>query len=474
MKPQEWVRWLSLGGSEYDAVLCQEKERTTVYEVCHSGTEEARAVLATLLDSQPEALDPLVSLVVDLRVTLDELTQVAGRICLESVLHASAAQLAGPPARGKAGGDIQWHGRQGGIVTMAGQQVRVTKPRLRRRGGGAGAEVPVPAYAAMQRSEGLRERLAAILLCGVSTRHYAEVVPQMADSCGVSAAAVSREWVEASAEALASLCERRFDDHHLLIIYIDGVHVGGHQVLVAIGVDREGYKHVLGLAAGASENAVVVKGLLADLVERGLSTERPYLFIIDGSKALRAGLTAVFGTDNPVQRCRQHKLDNVAGHLPKAQQGQVKSAMRAAWRLPVAEGLARLRKQAEWLDRECPSAAASLREGLTETFTINALELPPTLRRCLATTNLVESPHAGMRERTGRVKRWRDGAMVLRWLAAGYLETEKHFRRIMGYEHLWVLEAKLRELEELRAERAGVTSLEPPLKTPLTAAAAQR
>jgi transposase-like protein len=287
----------------------------------------------------------------------------------------------------------------------------------------------------------------------VSTRHYAEVVPQMAKSCALSRSAVSRQFAEASEEALRQLGERRFDGQRFLILYLDGVRVGRHQVLVAIGVDTEGRKQLLGLAEGASENAVVVKGLLADVVARGVSPERAYLFIIDGSKALRAGIDAVFGTDNPVQRCRQHKLENVAGHLPKELQGQVKSALRAAWRLPADEGLQRLRQQADWLDKPYPRAAASLREGLTETFTINALDLPPTLRRCLATTNLVESPHAGMRERTGRVKRWQDGTMVLRWLAVGYLETERHFRRIQGHGSLWVLEAKLREIEELRREK---------------------
>jgi len=410
-----------------------------------------------------------VTLLVEARWTMEAFVDLVGRTCLEGVLRASAAELAGPPQRGVAGGEVYWHGRQGGQVTIGAQKVKVTKPRLRRKGGGAGAEVPVPAYEAMQQSGELREKLAAILLRGVSTRNYAEVVPQMAESCGVSKSAVSRQFIEASEEALRRLCERRYEDQTFLIIYIDGVQVGGHQALVAIGVDRDGRKHVLGLAEGASENAVVVKGLLADLVDRGLSVARPYLFIIDGSKALRAGITAVFGADSPVQRCRQHKLENVAGHLPMTTrasselQGEVKAVMRAAYRLPADEGLARLRKQAEWLEREWPSAAASLREGLAETFTINALDLPAKLRRCLATTNLVESPHAGMRQRTGRVKHWQDGQMVLRWLAAGYLETEKNFRRIMGHEHLWMLEAKLQELQDLREEAAGITTSAKPL-----------
>ena len=92
-----------------------------------------------------------------------------------------------------------------------------------------------------------------------------------------------------------------------------------------------------------------------------------------------------------------------------------------------------------------PDAAASLREGLEETFTINRLELSPSLRLCLGTTNIIESPHSGVRLRTGRVSRWRDGRMVLRWVASAFLETEKHFRRIQGYRDLWMLKAKLRD-----------------------------
>ena len=427
-------------------------------QVYQKGTEEASRALATLFEAHPEAMAPLLNIVVEAKVTLDAFIDVVGRSCLEAVLQLSAAEVAGPPHQGKAGGDVVWHGTQTGVVTLPTQKVRVTKPRLRRKGGGKGAEVTVPAYTAMQQGAGLREKLAAILLRGVSTRAYADVIPEMAETCGVSRSSVSREFVEASEEALRTLCERRFEGTEFLILYIDGVHAGGHQVIVAVGVDSQGYKHMLGLAEGATENAVVVKGLLEDLVARGITPEQPYLFIIDGSKALRSAITAVFGADTPVQRCRQHKIENVVGYLPQELKGEVKCVLKAAYRLSAKEGIARLQAQADWLEKPYPSAAASLREGLEETFTINRLELPPTLRRCLGTTNLIESPNAGMRMRTGRVTRWRDGAMVLRWFAAGYLETEKHFRRIMGYEQLWVLKAKLQELRELRLERLQSTT----------------
>ena len=171
--------------------------------------------------------------------------------------------------------------------------------------------------------------------------------------------------------------------------------------------------------------------------------------MIDGSKALRKAIEAVSGADNPVQRCRHHKQENVLGYLPKDLQGQVKAVMPAAWRLGPEEGMARLRKQAEWLEQAYPQAAASLRQGLEETFTINRLGLPPSLHRCLATTNVIESPSSGVRLRTRRVTHWRHGETVLRWTAAAGLETEKHFRKIMGYRDLWMLEAALKELAQL-------------------------
>ena len=212
---------------------------------------------------------------------------------------------------------------------------------------------------------------------------------------------------------------------------------------MAVGVDGKGKKHVREIAADARENQVVAKGLLEDLVQRGLKTGRKYLFVIDGSKALRAAIDAVLGTENPVQRCRQHKLKNVMGYLPDPLNEQTKAAIRAALRLPAKEGMAKPEKQAEWLKREYPSAAASLREGSAEMFTVNRLGLSPTLSRCLVSTNVIESPHSGVRLRTRRICRWRDGKMVLRWAAAALLMTERNFRRIMGYRDLWMLKAAL-------------------------------
>lgn len=404
------------------------------------------AALQELLSGEDgQALLPMVELIEEAQMVVDEFIDVVGRATLEAVLELSARGVAGPRHPGKAGGEIRRHGTQQGTVCLSTQKVRVKKPRLRKKGGGKGAEVSIPAYEAMQSDASLSEKLGGILMRGVSTRNYEAVVPEMAQSCGVSKSSVSREFIAASAEQLKALCERRFDELDILIMYLDGVQFGTHHVIVAIGVDSEAHKHVLGLAEGAAENAVVVTGLLEDLVERGVDPGRRRLFVIDGSKALRKAIDTVFGSGNPVQRCRNHKIENVTGHLPQELKGQVKAVMRGAYRLEADEGMAKLRHQARWLETEYPSAAASLLEGLEETFTINRLGLPPALRRCLRSTNIVESPTAGVRLRTRRVTNWQNGKMVLRWAAAAYLETEKHFKRIHGYRDLWILKAILDE-----------------------------
>jgi transposase-like protein len=262
-----------------------------VYQVV---SQSESAEVQQYLAEHGHALLPVIEVIASGAQAVDALIAELGKVALEAVLQLSADEVAGPPHPGQPGGAIRRHGVQGGVVAVGGQKVRLAKPRLRRKGGGEGAEVPLPAYAAMQGEEGLSERVRTILLRGVSTRHYEEVVPEVAGRCGVSKSAVSREFQEASAEALRELCERRFEEVDLPIIYIDGKHFGGHQVICAVGVDQEGRKHVLGISEGATESAVVVKELLEDLVQRGVRPGRTRLFIIDGSKALRAGIDAVY------------------------------------------------------------------------------------------------------------------------------------------------------------------------------------
>ena len=399
--------------------------------------------LTEFLVRNGQALLPMMELIEHSRMAIDELIDVMGRASIEAVLELSARQVAGPPQQGKArSSEIGWHGTQPGRVWMKERKLRVDKPRLRRKGRGAGKEVPVPVYEALQQDTATGERMLQILLNGVSTRRYQHVIPEMADTVGVSRSAVSRETVEASEAALKRLLERRFDELELLIIYVDGMHFGNQCVLAAVGVDLQGGKHVLALREGATENAEAAKELLQHLVEHGVDPTRRRLFIIDGSKALRTAINAVFGAETPVQRCRNHKLRNVLGRLPREQQAQTGSLLRAAWKLNQKDGMAKFRQIAGWLEHDYPDAAAALLEGLEECFTINRLDIPRSLHRCLATSNIVDNPHSGVRDRTRRVCRWRPG-MPARWSAAAFLEIEKSFRKIMGYRDLWALKAIL-------------------------------
>jgi len=400
---------------------------------------------AEFLSKEGQLLLPLLELITQAEMAVDELIDVAGRAAIEAILILSAQEVAGPRHPGKEAGPIRRYGYQKGVVPLSNRKLRVDKPRLRKKGKGTGQEVEIPAYEAMLLNSRLGVRILEILMKGISTRNYKEILPVMAETVGVSKSSVSREFIESSEKTFKELCERRLDDKDILVVYIDGLQFGETHVIVALGVDSSGYKHVLGLIEGSSENAVVVKDLLADLVERGLDPKRRRLFVIDGSKALRKAIHQVFGAKNPVQRCRNHKIRNVLSYLPDEQKDQVQAAMKAAFQLEADKGWAKLEQLAQWLEKEHPSAAASLREGLEEMFTINRLGLPKVLQRCLGSTNVIESPYAGVRAKTGRVTRWRDGAMVLRWCATALVATEKKFRRIMGYQQLWILAAVLKE-----------------------------
>jgi len=391
---------------------------------------------------QGQVLLPLLELVQDARASIDELMNEAARTFVEQLLEISAQEVAGARQPGKARGEVRWHGSQPGRIVLAERKLSVKRPRLRTKGKIA-REVAVPVYERLQTEPRLACRVRDILVTGVSTRKYRRVLPAMAGTVGIAKSSVSRKFIQASTRALEELMGRRLEGMDILVVYLDGIVVAGHHILAAVGVDGQGKKHLLGLSQGASENARVVKDLLTGLIERGLDPELARLYVIDGSKALRSAIDEVFGDAARVQRCRTHKVRNVTERLPKEIAAQIKAVMHAAYQLPEKEGMAKLKHQASWLSTDYPDAAASLLEGLEETFTVNRLKLTPALMRCLATTNIIENPNGAVRRVTHRVCRYRDTQMALRWTAAGFLEAEKSFRRIQGHKELWVLATAL-------------------------------
>lgn len=397
----------------------------------------AKAVKA-LFAEQGQYMLPIVSLVTEARTQIEQVLGEVNREVIQALIGASAEDLAGPKLRGRAAGAIRWHGSQAGRVPLGDRGLRIQKPRLRDGKG----EVAIPVYEALKRDPGAGLRLGRLVVAGISTRKYAGVVPEMAQSVGLSKSAVSRKLVVAAEAALAQLGERQFAGKQILAVYIDGIHVGNEHVLVAIGLDEQGIKHVLGLTAGSTENATTVKTLLGDLVERGLTQDAKRLFIIDGSKALKSAILTVYGKAALIQRCRTHKVRNVLENIinDDTARAQCHAVMRAAFLAPKADdGKKKLVTHAHWLKTDHPHAAASLLEGLDEMFTVNGLGLTPPLIRCLATTNIIENPNGTLRDITHRVCRWRSTDMVTRWTALAFLEAERRFNKIQGHRDLWIL-----------------------------------
>jgi len=417
------------------------------YQIVTRAAKESASVIEQFCQANGQLLLPIVQLIEGASQVVQSVIHEIQIHTLETILAMSAEQIAGARTPGKPSGEIRWHGSQKGRLKLADREVQVKRPRLRHKTDG---EVRIPAYEKLRQDRGLEQHMLGALLRGISTREYDEVLPKMAETVGVSRSSVSRQAIEASTEQMKALREKRWDATEVLVIYIDGQRFGAHHILSAVGVDREGRKHILGIECGATENAAAVKRLLTHLREQGLPTDRTYLFVIDGAKALRLAIEEVFGTAQHVQRCRNHKLRNVMDELPKDQQGQTRNLMRAAWKVSTPEeGEKRLEQLARFLERDHPTAAASLREGMTEMFTLQRLKLPPSLYKCLATTNIIESPQGGVAKRTHNVTRWRDQDMAERWVASAWLLTEKHFRKIDGHRDLWALAAILGRQEVL-------------------------
>lgn len=354
----------------------------------------------------------------------------AGLLVMNKLLDEEVARRCGPWGAQQA----FRHGSQGGYVVMGGQKVRLRRPRVRSK---SGEEVVLERYRHFQQRDGLGRSVQRLLRRQVSTRNYAGAIETVGEAYGIGRSSVSREWKAATAAELAALQGRPVPGD-ICVLLIDGQHYASDCVVAAMGIDARGAKHVLGLWAGATENATVVGTLLEELVERGLPTAEPLLCVIDGSKALAAGIRRVLGSRARIQRCRIHKLRNVCDHLPKELQGQVRWRYRAALEANDAEvALKELRKLAAWLEKRSVSAAASLREGMEELVTLQRLGVRDLgLLRSLGSTNVIESCFSRCQASTHRVKRWRDQAMVLRWAGSALLWAERGFRRIRGYRAL--------------------------------------
>jgi putative transposase len=387
-----------------------------------------------------EAQLPMEELIAGLREDIEGFAAELGLTIIQRVMEAEIDQKVGPWGEQKG----HRHGHQPGFVVYGGSKVRLERPRLR---SAEAKEVALSSYQAFQKNGKMQQAVARQLTRQCSTRDYEGAIEGCLQGYGIKRSSVSRHWKVATAKELEQLMQRPVPKD-LLVLMIDSKFFGGDCLVAAVGVDLQGKKYVLGLWHGATENATVVKGLLEDLVSRGLESERKMLIVLDGAKALRKAVQMVLGEQAVVQRCRIHKLRNVLDQLPEEKKAQARWRLQAAWaRKDASVAEKELRQTAKWLEPSWPMAAASLLEGLEETLTVQRLNIHHTLCRTLSNTNLIENCFAQVAYKTGRVKRWDGPRMILRWTAAALLRAEKNFRRIRGCEQLPDLEKALHDLE---------------------------
>ena len=388
---------------------------------------------------------PLVDILIDTQAELQELVVASCLKVLEAMLEDDRVAVCGPRYAHQPERQAYRAGHAPSQVVLGGRKVAIRRPRARR----AGTEVPLPTVRAFTDADPLNRRVVDQMLIGVATRQDARSLdPLGADvtTRGTSKRAVSRRFVAQTQAQLDAWRATPLDALDLAGLLIDGVHVGGHCIVVALGIDKTGAKHPLGLWEGATENATVCRqGLLTNLASRGLRTDRSLLVIVDGAKALDTAVTQTFGRGAVVQRCQVHKGRNILEHLPEAQRPWVTAILRRAYTHTNVKTAKRLLQDlARRLDTAYPSAAASVREGLDETLTVLGLGLSERLQRSLATTNAIESLLSRTRHLKRNVKRWRGGTMVLRWVGAAVLEAANGFRRVKGCKDMLALVAALR------------------------------
>jgi transposase-like protein len=387
---------------------------------------------------------PLLDVLTDTRTAFFGLCLDAGQQVLRTMMEQDREQLCGPkhipnPARRAVRG-----GSTRGEVTLGGRRILV--PRLRARSV-HGHELALPSFAYAANRDPLDARTLEAIAIGVTTRKYRRALdplPTGRQERAVSKSSVSRRFVALTSAQLATWLARPLDDLDVRIVFLDGLHFRDHVILLALGVDLQGQKHVLALHEGTTENATVCKALLTDLRERGLDLDRPILFVIDGGSGLRKALRETCGATALVHRCQVHKRRNVLEHLPESMRPRVRRVLDEAYGLEdAALAKRRLEQLAAGLERTHPGAAASLREGLDEVLTLQRLGVAGALYRTLRSTNTIENLNGLVGHFARHVRRWRDGRMLVRWIAAALQEVRRGFRRLRGYRDLPALIAAL-------------------------------
>jgi len=383
------------------------------------------------------------------------------RFMLELLMHAEAQELCGRwNSRTEKRELVRWGTESKATAVINGAKRQIERPRVRalRSPKGESAEVELQSYKVMNRTELLDGPLMAAILSGVSARNYTKIVSRGLEAKGVKSSSISRRAIASTKPTVEEFRKRALDEHDLVVLLIDGVHVAQRQVICAIGIDMNGRKHVLGLRVGATENDIVCRDLIRDLVDRGLSSKKQYLFVVDGSKALIAAIRAAFGQNAAIQRCQEHKIRDVQAYVPVKLRAEFRDKMEAAYNQKTEkQALQRLTLVRAQLSLISDNAVNALAEGMLETLTLHRLGITGLLRKSLRTTNIIESAFSSVRRYMGRVSKFADEAQRELWVTRSLLEAERHFRTLRGNRQLRKLRIALeiRRAEINRNDRGG-------------------
>jgi putative transposase len=376
------------------------------------------------------------------------LSVMAGLQVMATMLEDERTKLCGPIHAKLADRTATRGGTTPSSVVLGGRKVPVNRPRAHYVD--AGGEVELETWTAFSDESLLDGLIFERMLAGLATRRHAAANEPVgaaveAKARSTSKSTVSRRWVRGTQACLDELVHRDLSELDVAVLMIDGVHFAGTCCVAALVITTDGTKVPVGLREGDTENGRLVTDLLADLVARGLNADGGLLVVIDGAKALATAVRSVFGDYALIQRCQLHKRRNCTDYLPKTERHWVEARMvRAFNHADPDQGLADARRLATELEARWPSAAASLREGLEDMFTVSRLGIDGRLARTLTNTNCIESMISIARTVTARVKRWQDdGKMRRRWCAAGMLEAERSFRRVKGCKQMPRLVAAL-------------------------------
>ena len=377
---------------------------------------------------------PMAEVLMGLTDAIERISRDAGLMLINSVMESECTRIAGVKHSKNPNRLANWWGQDDGHVYFDGKTIPILKPRLR---GNDKKEIPLKTYKMLQNPDGIKEAAHRKIILGLSSRNYEEASESFLKGYGIKKSSISRSFVKATAGQLKEFLERDLNNLSLCAIYIDGKSIKGEMLVVALGIDTSGVKHVLGIRQGATENSAVCVDLIEDMVRRGLDSRGNYLFVLDGAKALRSAVTRVFGVDVHIQRCQVHKKRNVIEYLSKAHRAQIGTRISKAYDMKdYDEAKSSLELTVRYLEKLNPSAAASLKEGLEETLTLHKLGITGLLQKSLCSTNPIESCFSSVGTITGRVKRWRNGDMVQRWAVSALLRAESKFKRIKGYTQI--------------------------------------